>query len=77
MAMNSATTRAQLLSDKSVAQLLECSRRKVWSMHATGSIPEPLRLGRSVRWRESDISLWLSLGCPSRERFEAERSAKS
>lgn len=59
-----------LLCDVSLAKRLEISRRKVWSMNATGALPAPVRMGRSVRWRESDISRWLELGCPNRERFE-------
>lgn len=60
-----------LLCDVSLARRLEISRRKVWSMNATGALPAPVRMGRSVRWRETDIARWLELGCPHRERFEA------
>ena len=63
-----------LLCDKDVAQTLSVSRRKIWAMHAVGAMPEPVRMGRAVRWRADDIELWVRLGCPGRESFERERN---
>lgn len=77
MVMNSTTTKAQLLSDRRVAQLLEVSRRKVWTLVSTAGIPEPIRIGRSVRWRAEEIDEWVRLGCPSRQAFEAAREANT
>lgn len=62
-----------LLCDKDVAQTLSVSRRKIWAMHAVGAIPEPVRMGRAVRWRSADIELWVRLGCPNRDRFGAAK----
>lgn len=62
-----------LLNDKRTAAELGISRRKLWTMNATGQLPAPVRMGRSVRWRTADITEWVRLGCPSREVFEAQR----
>ena len=68
-----ATADKELLTVKDVASMLSVSQRQVWKLHASGKIPAPVRLGRSVRWRaKDDIARWVQLGCPSRERFEAE-----
>ena len=62
----------ELLTVKDVSARLRISPRQVWKLLASGRIPEPVRLSRSVRWRESDIDEWVRLGCPSRDRFEVE-----
>ena len=48
-----------LLRVGDVANTLDISVRHVWSMYAEGLLPEPIRLGRCTRWRESDIRRWL------------------
>ena len=62
----------ELLNVKDVAARLRISQRQVWKLYSSGRIPAPVRISRSVRWREADIDRWVELGCPSRERFEAE-----
>ena len=62
----------ELLTVKDVAARLRISQRQVWKLLASGRIPAPVRISRSVRWRAGDITRWIELGCPSRERFEAE-----
>lgn len=66
------TTDKELLTVKDVAAMLSVSQRQVWKLHASGRIPAPVRLGRSVRWAKNGIARWLELQCPTRERFEAE-----
>ena len=61
----------ELLNVKQVASILSISQRQVWKLLAAGKVVSPVRLGRSVRFRASDISRWVELGCPSREVFEA------
>ena len=65
----------ELLNVKDVAARLRISQRQVWKLLASGRIPVPVRLSRSVRWRADDIDQWVRLGCPSRECFEAECAA--
>jgi predicted DNA-binding transcriptional regulator AlpA len=66
---------AMLMNDKKTAAELGISRRKLWTMNSMGQLPAPIRMGRSVRWRVSDIEEWVRLGCPSREVFEAAKGA--
>lgn len=63
----------ELLTVKDVAAALKVSPRQVFKLRACARLPEAVRVARSVRWRASDIDLWIQLGCPSRERFEAEK----
>lgn len=58
------------------AKLLGISERHLWSLSASGRLPAPIRLGRSVRWRLDELRAWLDAGCPPRDRWEAMRGAK-
>ena len=64
----------ELLTVKDVAARLRISPRQVWKLLASGRIPEPVRISKSVRFRATDIDEWVRLGCVSRERFEAEKA---
>ncbi len=61
----------QLLNVREMATRLGVSTRQVWKLASSGRLPAPIRLGRSVRWRESDLDRFIALGCPAREEFEA------
>jgi len=67
-----------LLTVREVAVVLRVSPRQIWKLNSIARLPAPVRLSRSVRWRASDITEFVRLGCPSRDRFEAEiaRAAK-
>jgi len=54
-----------LLNVRGVAQLLAVSTRQVWRLHAQGLLPEPVRIGGSVRWRREDLAAWLNARCPA------------
>ena len=46
---------APLLTVDEVAELLSISVRSVHRMKSAGELPEAVELGKSVRWRQSDI----------------------
>jgi len=56
-----------------VADALGISTRQIWKMLAAGRLPEPIRLGRCVRWRLDEIRAWVAAGCPVRAEWEAQR----
>ena len=45
----------QLLTVKQVAQRAAISVASVWRLSKSGDLPRPVRIGRSVRWRASDL----------------------
>ena len=61
-----------LLNASEVAAALGVSQRSVWRLSATGEIPPPVRIGRSVRWRRAAIESWLV-----REERRAARQQKA
>jgi predicted DNA-binding transcriptional regulator AlpA len=43
-------------------------------LKASGQTPAPVRLNRSVRYRVEDLRLWIELGCPDLNTFEARKT---
>ena len=56
---------AALLDVRAVAALLDCSPRNVYRMADAGRMPPPVRIGALVRWRRTDMEIWLAEGCPA------------
>ena len=48
-----------LLTVREVAAVVSVSERMIRGMVASGRFPRPLRIGRSVRWRASDVATWV------------------
>lgn len=67
----------QLLSAKTLGQMLSLSKRQIFRLNSCGKLPSPIRIGGSVRWAESTISEWLKAGAPDRRTFEAMQEAQS
>ena len=51
-----APTKRLLVSVKEVAAALGVSERTCWRWAATGEIPAPVRIGRSVRWHKPTLN---------------------
>ena len=67
----------ELMTVREVAARLKVSTRQVWKLAASGRLPGPMRLGRSVRWRADDLAAFIAAGCDMQrsgaERLEAAR----
>lgn len=64
---------ALLLDAVGAADLLDVSRSHFLRLHASGQVPQPVRLGRRVLWIRSELEAWLKAGAPSRERWSLVR----
>ena len=71
------TNRERLMSAKELAVRLSLSKRQVFRLNSCGKIPAPIRIGGSVRWAESTITMWLTAGAPDRKTFEAMKGGAS
>lgn len=65
----------QLLSAKEVGEMLSLSPRQIFRLRSSGKIPAPVRISGAVRWRLSDIQLFLKWNCPDREAFEERKNS--
>lgn len=59
-----------------MAELLGVSERHIWGLNASGRLPAPIRLGRSVRWNRDEIVAWVGAGGPPRDRWERMKAGK-
>jgi len=64
-----------LLDTPGVAAVLGCSVSGVRKLSAAGRLPAPVRCGRLLRWRASELAAWIEAGLPSRERWETLKAA--
>lgn len=62
-----------LITARELASLLHLSLRTLWRLNSAGLLPEPVRLGNSVRWRREEIDSWVAEGCPTPEARENGR----
>jgi len=63
-----------LLKVGALARILNLSKRTIHRLNCTGKIPCPVKINGSIRWRQSDIDLWIELGCPDRETFNLRKA---
>lgn len=52
-----------MLDVRGVAKLMDCSVRTIYRLSDSGHMPPPLKVGRLVRFRRSDIEPWIADGC--------------
>jgi predicted DNA-binding transcriptional regulator AlpA len=65
---------AILLSGPGVCQKMSISVSKFHGMIRAGQMPlQPIRLGRSVRYRADELERWVASGCPSSSKWAAMR----
>ena len=58
-----------LMTAVDLARELQVSLRTVRRMDLEGHIPQPVHVGRAVRWRRDELAAWLRAGCPRRDRW--------
>lgn len=63
----------QLLTVDDLAALLKVSNRTVWRMRSAGQLPNPIRIGGGVRWRQPEIEAWIEQGCPDQQTVQNEK----
>jgi predicted DNA-binding transcriptional regulator AlpA len=71
---NVAAVSDRLLDVREVASRLGVSARQIWKLCASKRLPRPVRLSRSVRWRESDLTRFIESGCDMNA-FDTEQKA--
>ena len=70
-------TTEKLLTAQAVGAKLSLSKRAIFRMRSSGLICLPVKVGAgAIRWRQSDIEKWISMGCPSKSEFEARKEAE-
>ncbi len=65
-----------LLSAKALAKMLSISVRSIWRYRSAQRLPEPVKVGGAIRWRQADINLFLDCNCDMSE-FQARKEAQN
>jgi predicted DNA-binding transcriptional regulator AlpA len=65
-------TPTPLIDLKKLARLLARSEASLLRDTCAGRIPWPVKIGRSIRWRRTEIEDWLATGCPGSVPAEAQ-----
>lgn len=60
-----------------LAKLLSVSVRHVRRMDSAGKLPEPIHIGRCVRWKLSEIGSWCDAGTPDRKKWNSIKGGKN
>lgn len=58
------TDKGLLIDPKEAAELLDLSPRKLWSLYSSGQMPQPIKIGRLVKFSYSSLVRWVEDGCP-------------
>ena len=62
----------ELLTTGDLAKRLRVSIRQIRKLHSEALLPAPLKIGRSSRWRATELAEWLSAGAPRRAEWEKQ-----
>ena len=54
-----------MLTIEGVATLLACSPKTVYRLADRRRMPQPIRLGRLMRWPKVALEKWIADGCPA------------
>ena len=68
------TQTCQVLSARALSKLLQTSVRSIWRYRSSGHLPKPVKISGAIRWKLSDIELFLQCNCDM-QRFNAEKGA--
>ena len=62
-----------LIDTRQACKLLGVSPRKLWEMYNSGQMPQPIRIGRAVRWSYEEVRAWVNAGCPKLDEWNWSR----
>jgi excisionase family DNA binding protein len=67
-------TRPLMVTAEELAGELQISERTLWRLLSSGQLIEPIRIGRSVRWRREEVERWIANSCPPRDKWESSNA---
>lgn len=62
--MPSDTTQALLIDSRAACAMLSVRPRRLWTLTNRNAIPSR-KIGASVRYSPAELSMWISIGCPT------------
>ena len=74
--VNEINQTCQMLSAKTLAQMLSLSKRQIFRLNSCGKIPTPLWIVAAVCWSEGTIKRWIEAKTSDRQTFETMQEAE-
>jgi predicted DNA-binding transcriptional regulator AlpA len=71
------TSEPLLLNARQAAALCGKAVRTWRTWHASGLIPRPVRIGRSMLWRADELRAWIAADCPNQQQWNISRNQPS
>ncbi len=62
--MTNSIEASRMMSVADIAYRLNCSARTVWRLRDRGLMPQPIKLGKLIRWKAETIERWIAEDCP-------------
>lgn len=62
---------AKLLTIRELAELCGLSTRTIFRLVDSGKVPQPIRLGKAIRWNSEEVEKWIASGCQASNSKEA------
>lgn len=62
-----------LIDTKTLARLLSISPRHLIRLQDLKAVPEPVHLGRLIRWPLAEVLEWIEADCPSQKAWEIKK----
>ena len=62
-----------LIDTKTFAQLLSISSRHLTRLQDLKAVPEPVHLGRLIRWSLTEVLEWIDASCPSQKVWDMKK----
>ena len=53
-----------MVSKRQATELLQISTRTIDNLRQEGRMPQPIQIGRAVRWNRAGLVAWVDAGCP-------------
>ncbi len=61
-----------LLDAEQAAWFCGMSRAAWYKRLSAGQVPRPVKIGSLARWRKDELAAWIGVGCPPRDKWDAE-----
>jgi predicted DNA-binding transcriptional regulator AlpA len=62
-----------LIDTKTFARLLSISSRHLIRLQDLKAVPEPVHMGRLIRWPLAEVLEWIEADCPSQKAWEIKK----
>lgn len=64
---------SELIGADDVCAMLDIGTSTLYNWRDSGKLPQPVRIGGTVKWRREEVLAWIDAGCPPEVRWDWKR----